>query len=43
VGLVLTWLPVNGLFAVIGLCCAATGVAGLLLPQFRGAGTGSRY
>jgi hypothetical protein len=29
---------VNGLFAVIGLCCAATGVAGLLLPHFRGAG-----
>jgi len=34
-GAVLAWLPVNRLFAVIGLLCAATGVAGHLLPAFR--------
>ena len=37
VGWVLAWLPVNGLFAAIGLCSAATGVAALLLPHFQGA------
>jgi MFS family permease len=36
VGIVLVWLPVNALFAAIGLACAATGMAGLLLPHFRG-------
>jgi DHA3 family macrolide efflux protein-like MFS transporter len=35
VGVVLTWLPANWLFAVIGVLCAATGVWGWLLPVFR--------
>jgi len=35
VGLVLEWLPANWLFAGIGVLCAATGVAGHLLPVFR--------
>lgn len=35
VGLVLVWLPVNRLFAVIGLLSAACGVAGLVAPALR--------
>ncbi len=35
VGVVLTWLPANWLFVVIGLLSASTGVLGLLLPVFR--------
>jgi MFS family permease len=35
VGVVLTWLPANHLFAVIGLLSASCGVLGLLLPVFR--------
>jgi MFS family permease len=35
VGVVLTVLPANWLFAVIGVLCAATGVWGWLLPTFR--------
>ncbi len=35
VGLVLTWLPANQLFAAIGLLAASCGVFGLLLPAFR--------
>ncbi|MDH5752330.1 MAG: MFS transporter [Deltaproteobacteria bacterium] len=34
-GLVLEWLDSHILFAVIGLICASTGVAGFLLPAFR--------
>ena len=35
VGVVLTVLPANWLFAIIGVLCAATGVWGWLLPTFR--------
>jgi len=35
VGVVLTWLPANWLFGIIGLLCAACGVWGWLLPTFR--------
>ena len=35
VGVVLTWLPANQLFAVIGVLSASCGVLGLLLPVFR--------
>ncbi|MEE8436090.1 MAG: MFS transporter [bacterium] len=35
VGIVLAWLPVNVLFAVIGVLAASTGVLGLMLPVFR--------
>ena len=37
VGIVLSWLSIQELFAVIGCLCAATGVFGLLLPQLRNA------
>ena len=35
VGILLVWLPVNVLFAVIGVLAASTGVLGLMLPVFR--------
>lgn len=35
VGVLLTWLPANQLFLVIGLLAASCGVFGLLLPVFR--------